>query len=130
MESSQHTVGVEFGTSIVDLGDARVKLQIWDTAGQERFRAVTRSYYRGAVCTLLVFDISRRETFNNLETWLADARSLTSPTTVFLLVGTKRDLEAQRDITYHEAHDFAEKHGLQYMEVSSKLFFSIFIHIC
>ena len=60
MANCPHTIGVEFGTRIVEVGDKKVKLQIWDTAGQERFRAVTRSYYRGAAGTLMVYDITRR----------------------------------------------------------------------
>ena len=62
----------------------KIKLQIWDTAGQERFRAVTRSYYRGAAGVLLVYDVARRSTFNHLQTWLNDARALTNPSTVRL----------------------------------------------
>merc|ERR1711879_906953 len=58
---SPHTIGVEFGTRIIELGTKKIKLQIWDTAGQERFRAVTRSYYRGAAGALLVYDITRRQ---------------------------------------------------------------------
>lgn len=64
--------------------------QIWDTAGQERFRAVTRSYYRGAVGAFLVYDITRRSTFNHLTSWLADAKNLTNPGTVMLLIGNKK----------------------------------------
>jgi Ras-related protein Rab-14 len=60
----------------------KIKLQIWDTAGQERFRAVTRSYYRGAAGALLVYDITRRSTYQHLQSWLNDARNLTNPNTV------------------------------------------------
>ena len=93
---STHTIGVEFGSRILDLGTKRVKMQVWDTAGQERFRcvhpsscksiqsfsdfmyarSVTRSYYRGAAGCVLVYDISSRESYNHLITWLNDARSL------------------------------------------------------
>uniref|UniRef100_A0A1B6J019 Ras-related protein Rab-4B n=1 Tax=Homalodisca liturata TaxID=320908 RepID=A0A1B6J019_9HEMI len=73
---SSHTIGVEFGSKIVNVAGKSVKLQIWDTAGQERFRSVTRSYYRGAAGALLVFDITNRESFNNLAEWLQDARML------------------------------------------------------
>jgi hypothetical protein len=63
--------------------------------GQERFRAVTRSYYRGAAGALLVYDITRRSTYNHLQSWLNDARNLTNPNTVIFLIGNKSDLEAQ-----------------------------------
>eukprot|EP00662_Eupelagonemidae_sp_cell21_P055459 gene55459-57495_t len=59
------TIGVEFGTRMVDLDGRRVKMQIWDTAGQESFRSITRSYFRGAVGALLVYDVTRRETFDH-----------------------------------------------------------------
>ncbi|KAI1240775.1 hypothetical protein IHE44_0009218 [Lamprotornis superbus] len=75
-DDSNHTIGVEFGSKIVNVGGKYVKLQIWDTAGQERFRSVTRSYYRGAAGALLVYDITSRETYNALTNWLTDARML------------------------------------------------------
>uniref|UniRef100_A0A8C3C2Y1 Ras-related protein Rab-4B n=1 Tax=Cairina moschata TaxID=8855 RepID=A0A8C3C2Y1_CAIMO len=60
-QDSNHTIGVEFGSKVVNVGGKTVKLQIWDTAGQERFRSVTRSYYRGAAGALLVYDITRAD---------------------------------------------------------------------
>uniref|UniRef100_G3N7X1 Ras-related protein Rab-14 n=1 Tax=Gasterosteus aculeatus aculeatus TaxID=481459 RepID=G3N7X1_GASAC len=82
MADCPHTIGVEFGTRIMEVNGQKVKLQIWDTAGQERFRAVTRSYYRGAAGALMVYDITRRSTYNHLSSWLTDARNLTNPNTV------------------------------------------------
>ena len=83
--------------------DSCFTFQIWDTAGQERFRSVTRSYYRGAAGALLVYDITSRETFNSLANWLTDARTLASPSIVILLVGNKKDLEDEREVTFLEA---------------------------
>jgi len=117
---SPHTIGVEFGTRIIDVMGKKIKLQIWDTAGQERFRAVTRSYYRGAAGALLVYDISRRATFNHLTSWLTDARNLTTPNTVIMLIGNKSDLDDQRDVTFEEASAFAEENGLIFLETSAK----------
>merc|ERR1711908_147532 len=68
------TIGVEFGARMITIDKKQIKLQIWDTAGQESFRSITRSYYRGAAGALLVYDITRRETFNSLASWLDDAR--------------------------------------------------------
>lgn len=62
-QDSNHTIGVEFGSKVVNIASKSVKLQVWDTAGQERFRSVTRSYYRGAAGALLVYDISRFSVF-------------------------------------------------------------------
>lgn len=120
MSDCPHTIGVEFGTRIIEVEGQKIKLQIWDTAGQERFRAVTRSYYRGAAGALLVYDITRRSTYNHLSSWLTDARNLTNPNTVIFLVGNKSDLEAQRDVTYEEAKQFADDNNILFMETSAK----------
>ncbi|EPS40093.1 hypothetical protein H072_6097 [Dactylellina haptotyla CBS 200.50] len=93
---SSQTIGVEFSSKIIKVGTGsrrkRIKLQLWDTAGQERFRSVTRSYYRGAAGALLIYDITRRPTFNSLPTFLSDARALASENLTVLLVGNKSDL--------------------------------------
>jgi len=111
---------VEFGTRIIEVNGQKIKLQIWDTAGQERFRAVTRSYYRGAAGALMVYDITRRSTYNHLSSWLTDAKNLTNPNTVIFLIGNKSDMDAQRDVTYEKAKAFAEENGLTFMECSAK----------
>ncbi|KAJ6247311.1 ras-related protein rab-4a [Anaeramoeba flamelloides] len=114
-----HTIGVEFATKIVDILKDRVKLQVWDTAGQERFRAVTRSYYRGASAVLLVFDTSRRGTYNQLETWLNDAKNYTDQNVVMFLIGNKTDI-SDRQVSYEEGQDFAKENNLEYIETSAK----------
>jgi len=120
MADCPHTIGVEFGTRIIEVCGQKIKLQIWDTAGQERFRAVTRSYYRGAAGALMVYDMTRRSTYNHLSSWLTDARNLTNPNTVIFLIGNKCDLESQRDVTYDEARAFADENGLTFIETSAK----------
>jgi Ras-related protein Rab-14 len=117
---SPHTIGVEFGTRIVDVMGKKIKLQIWDTAGQERFRAVTRSYYRGASGALLVYDITRRDSFNHLTAWLNDARTLTNPNTIIMLIGNKKDMDDRREVRYEEASAFARENGLIFVETSAK----------
>jgi len=119
-EDSSHTIGVEFGSRIVNVGGKSVKLQIWDTAGQERFRSVTRSYYRGAAGALLVYDSTSRESFNTLSNWLNDARKMASPQIVILLVGNKKDLEEARQVTFLEASTFAQENDLIFLETSAK----------
>lgn len=69
MADCPHTIGVEFGTRIIEVSGQKIKLQIWDTAGQERFRAVTRSYYRGAAGALMVYDITRCGVLTNTADW-------------------------------------------------------------
>lgn len=118
-DDSNHTIGVEFGSKIINVGGKYVKLQIWDTAGQERFRSVTRSYYRGAAGALLVYDITSRETYNALTNWLTDARMLASQSIVIILCGNKRDLDAEREVTFLEASRFAQENELMFLETSA-----------
>jgi len=116
---TNHTIGVEFGSKIVQVGGKSVKLQIWDTAGQERFRSVTRSYYRGAAGAILVYDITSRESYNALMQWLTDAKTLASPHIVVLLVGNKKDLETKRDVNFLEASNLAQENDMMFMGTSA-----------
>eukprot|EP00049_Salpingoeca_infusionum_P003481 m.66876 g.66876 ORF g.66876 m.66876 type:complete len:192 (-) comp12151_c0_seq4:541-1116(-) len=122
---SSHTIGVEFGSKVINCGGKSVKLQIWDTAGQERFRSVTRSYYRGAAGALLVYDISSRETFTALTNWLTDARTLASSDIVIVLAGNKKDLEAEREVTFLEASRFAQENGTTLHTTPSRCTFTL-----
>lgn len=113
------TIGVEFGHRLVDIGDQKIKLQIWDTAGQEAFRSITRAYYRGATGALLVYDISRRSSFEHLGQWLMDARQNAQHNMVIVLIGNKNDLD-HREVTYEEGLWFAQQNGLFFLEASAK----------
>ncbi|PRP89454.1 hypothetical protein PROFUN_01317 [Planoprotostelium fungivorum] len=111
------TIGVEFGARLVNINTTQVKLQIWDTAGQEHFRSITRSYYRGAAGALLVYDITRRDTFNHLNTWLEDAKQHCNSN---MLIGNKSDLDHKRAVTYEEGEQFARENNLIFIETSAK----------
>jgi len=114
------TIGVEFGHRVVDdIDEQRIKLQIWDTAGQEAFRSITRAYYRGATGALLVYDISRRASFDHLAQWLMDARQNAQPNMVIILIGNKSDLE-RREVSFEEGEWFARQNGLFFLETSAK----------
>lgn len=115
------TVGVEFGARMVTIDKQQIKLQIWDTAGQESFRSITRSYYRGAAGALLVYDVTRRETFQHLGTWLEDARAHSNPNMVIMLVGNKCDMpDDKRQVSKEEGEQFARERGLMFIETSAK----------
>jgi len=114
------TIGVEFGARMITIDNKQIKLQIWDTAGQESFRAITRSYYRGAAGALLVYDITRRETFNHLITWLDDARHHSNSNMTIMLIGNKSDLDHRRAVTVEEGEQFANEHDLIFLETSAK----------
>ncbi|KAI3463056.1 hypothetical protein Pfo_019719 [Paulownia fortunei] len=114
------TIGVEFGARMVTIDGRPIKLQIWDTAGQESFRSITRSYYRGAAGALLVYDITRRETFNHLASWLEDARQHANPNMTIMLVGNKSDLAHRRAVSKEEGEQFAKENGLLFLEASAR----------
>mmetsp|Transcript_19548 Transcript_19548/g.21852 ORF Transcript_19548/g.21852 Transcript_19548/m.21852 type:complete len:203 (+) Transcript_19548:76-684(+) len=114
------TIGVEFGSRTITIDENQIKLQIWDTAGQEKFRSITRSYYRGAAGALLVYDITRRETFDHLQSWLEDCRRYSNQNIVIMLIGNKSDLENKRSVSKEEGQEFANKNGLTFLETSAK----------
>lgn len=114
------TIGVEFGARLITIDNNQIKLQIWDTAGQESFRSITRSYYRDAAGALLVYDITRRESFNHLGRWLEEARQNGNPNMTIMLIGNKSDLEHRRAVSTKEGEVFAQENGLVFLETSAK----------
>ncbi|KAJ8769633.1 hypothetical protein K2173_005236 [Erythroxylum novogranatense] len=116
---SKATIGVEFQTRTLVIEHKSVKAQIWDTAGQERYRAVTSAYYRGAVGAMLVYDITKRQTFDHIPRWLEELRSHADKNIVIILIGNKTDLEDQRAVPMEDAKEFAEKEGLFFLETSA-----------
>eukprot|EP00916_Digyalum_oweni_P022886 GHVL01037935.1.p1 GENE.GHVL01037935.1~~GHVL01037935.1.p1 ORF type:complete len:197 (-),score=26.27 GHVL01037935.1:173-763(-) len=118
-EESKVTVGAEFASKLVNMGDHVVKTQIWDTAGHERYRAITTAFYRGAKGALLCFDLSDRNSFNSLDDWLSTLRENADPDVCIVLVGTKCDLP--RRVEADDAIAFADTHHLVgYLETSAK----------
>ncbi|RNC30052.1 ras-related rab-4, partial [Trypanosoma cruzi] len=118
-EQQAQTIGVEFGSKIVQLAGRKVKLQIWDTAGQERYKSVTRSYYRGAVGCLIVYDITQRSTYESVPQWLNDVRQLAGKDVVVMLIGNKSDLSDGRTVQHNEASLYALENGLLHFETSA-----------
>ncbi|KAK9165743.1 hypothetical protein Scep_000934 [Stephania cephalantha] len=116
---SKATIGVEFQTRTVVIQHKSVKAQIWDTAGQERYRAVTSAYYRGAVGAMLVYDITKRQSFDHIPRWLEELRGHADKNIVIILLGNKSDLESQRAVPTEDAKEFAQKEGLFFLETSA-----------
>ncbi|KAJ8437992.1 hypothetical protein Cgig2_029973 [Carnegiea gigantea] len=116
------TIGVDFKVKYVNLGGKKLKLAIWDTAGQERFRTLTSSYYRGAQGIIMVYDVTRRETFTNLRDIWAKEIDLysTNQDCIKMLVGNKVDKESERVVTKKEGIDFAREYGCLFIECSAK----------
>jgi small GTP-binding protein len=119
VDNGTPTIGLEFGARIVQVNDTRIKLQIWDTAGQERFHSITRSYFRASAAVILVYDVTKRESFGKLGVWVENAMQLSPPTAVKVLIGNKTDLPAQRTVSTAEAQDFADQNSLRFFETSA-----------
>ncbi|KAE8726101.1 Ras-related protein RABA3 [Hibiscus syriacus] len=116
---SKSTIGVEFQTRTVTIKNKLVKAQIWDTAGQERYRAVTSAYYRGALGAMLVYDITKRQTFDHVARWLEELRAHADSSIVIMLIGNKADIVDHRAVPTEDAVEFAEDQGLFFAETSA-----------
>jgi small GTP-binding protein len=117
---SQPTIGVQFKTYSLETDGEAIKLQIWDTAGQERFRAIARAYFRNAVGGILVFDLTNRQSFDDLNLWINDLNTLCAANAQVILVGNKADLTDERQIVEGEAQAFAQRYNLTYLETSAR----------
>lgn len=114
------TIGVEFQSKYLKLKDLNIKAQIWDTAGMERYRSITSAYYRGAKGVIIVYDITRRETFNCVDKWLDDFRENSDKDVCVVLIGNKSDLEEKRMVSVQEGEEKAREKGLAFVETSAK----------
>ena len=102
-----------------------LKLQLWDTVGQERFRTIISSYYKGSVSIIITYDITCRESFDNLIYWLSEVSNYATDLLTILIMGTKNDLEHLREVTYEEGKEFADSHDAIFIETSSKKEYNI-----
>lgn len=114
------TIGVDFKIRTIDLNGKTVKLQIWDTAGQERFRTITSSYYRGAHGIIIVYDVTDRESFNNVKNWMTEIEKYAMENVNKLLVGNKCDLTSKKVVAEEEGKELAEKNNIRFIESSAK----------
>lgn len=114
------TIGVDFKIVHMDLCDRVFKVQIWDTAGQERFRAIAKSYFRGAQGVLLVYDVTDRDTFASLDRWYKDAKRESWSGMKCVVVGNKADHVVDRKVSTEEGRAFAAERDLAYIETSAK----------
>jgi len=122
------TIGVEFATRVIPMADSKkIKAQIWDTAGQERYRAITNAYYRGALGAMLVYDVTKQSSFENIPRWLRELREYANRDIVLVLVGNKADLvdKSLRQVTEEQAKQLAAEYDLPFMEASAKSGFNV-----
>jgi small GTP-binding protein len=121
IEEHMTTIGLDYRLKTLKLKDGKeIKLQIWDTAGQERFRTITKSYYKGSEGILLIYDVTKRESFENVKTWVSQIREEVSKSSVIYVVGNKIDLEDTRKVTTEEGVNLAKELELPFKEASAK----------
>ena len=116
---TKSTVGVEFGSKIVKVNNKTIKVQIWDTAGQERYKSITTAYYKGAKGAFVVYDISKKDSFTNVDKWIGELKTHGDAEVCVLLVGNKCDLEEQRQVTTEEAAKKSEVYDIAFCETSA-----------
>ncbi|XP_051024038.1 ras-related protein Rab-26 [Acomys russatus] len=114
------TVGIDFRNKVLDVDGMKVKLQIWDTAGQERFRSVTHAYYRDAHALLLLYDITNKDSFDNIKAWLTEIQEYAQHNVVLMLLGNKVDSTQERAVKREDGEKLAKEYGLPFMETSAK----------
>ena len=117
--TSKSTIGVEFGTKILEIDNKKVKAQIWDTAGQERYKSITSAYYKGAKGAFIVYDITNKSTFESVDKWIKDLNSYGDKNLTMLLIGNKSDLEDKRIINKEEGEEKAKSFELGFIETSA-----------
>ena len=124
-ESPLPTIAIEFATKIIPVKEGGcVKAQLWDTAGQEKYKSITSHHYRKAVGALLVYDVTRRNTFDNCMKWYSELKNYTEKNCVIALVGNKIDILVEnpqkREVNYSEAKELARKNDMMFFETSAK----------
>ena len=119
-EEFKTTVGVEFGAKNIEIDKKVYRIQIWDTAGQENFRSIARAYYKNSVCALVVYDISKHSSFEDIQVWIDDCIKQTAKSVLLFLIGNKNDLNDEREVSYEEGEAYAKAHKMMFLEASAK----------
>jgi small GTP-binding protein len=117
----KNTIGALYESFTDKVGGRDLEVQIWDTAGQEQYRSLSPVYFRSAAAALLVFDITNRTSFENLDDWLSSFRNASNDQAALFLLGNKSDLHEQRKVESQEGEDWAQKHGCRYFETSARM---------
>ena len=118
-ENYKATINLDFSYKNMKINDKIFRIQLWDTAGQEEFQSISRGYYKSGACALVVYDITDRDTFNNVSSWVEECKNNGPSTITLVLVGNKIDLEDKRQVTYEEGEDFANRNNMQFFETSA-----------
>ena len=119
-ENTRNTIGVDFTAVDLQILEKSVKAQFWDTAGQEKYRSIASAYYKNAQGVIMVYDITRRDTFEHIENWWEELKEQGDPNIKMIMVGNKADLLQERVVTTEEASELARQKEIFFMEVSAK----------
>ena len=133
------TISVELCTKIITLRNGtQMKAQIWDTAGQEKYQSLSSNYFKRSQGILIVFDITNKNSFNDVKNWVKMIRDVTNEKCILYLVGNKKDLEDKRQVSVEAAKKFSKENGItKYIETSifdndntiDKVFFDLLYNI-
>jgi Ras-related protein Rab-11A len=119
-ENSRNTIGVDFQAVDLNISGQNIKAQFWDTAGQEKYRSIAAAYYKNAQGIIITYDVTREQTFKNVQFWYEELREQGEPDVEIILIGNKVDLEAQRKVTGEQGAQLAKEKGMFFMETSAK----------
>ena len=117
--NSKATVGVEFFSKSFKINDNVFKIEIWDTAGQERYKSITAAYYKGAKGGLVVYDVTSKTSFDNVDNWVSEIKEKASTDMKTMMIGNKIDLKDERQVSTEEALEKAKLLELPLMEASA-----------
>ena len=117
--NSRATVGVEFGTKNIVINEKKIKIQIWDTAGEERYRSITSAYYKGAKGAFIVYDITRKSTFVNIDKWISDLKLNGDQNICIIILGNKSDLDDKREVSTEDGIKKSEMFKTAFLETSA-----------
>eukprot|EP00299_Pterocystis_sp_00344_P016764 c840_g1_i1.p1 GENE.c840_g1_i1~~c840_g1_i1.p1 ORF type:complete len:199 (-),score=28.50 c840_g1_i1:60-629(-) len=119
-EYSESTIGASFMSKTIVVNDTAFKFQIWDTAGQEKYHSLAPMYYRGSAAAVIVYDITRKESFQTLKNWVKELQTLGPEHIVIALAGNKLDMEDKREVSSAVAEQYARDINAIYLETSAK----------
>ena len=119
-EETKATVGVEFFSNSYYINDKLFKIELWDTAGQERYKSITSAYYRGASGAIIVYDVTSKSSFKNVDKWFHEILEYGSKNIKIMMIGNKIDLKENIEISTEMSKDKAVELSIPVMEASAK----------
>ncbi|CAG9321874.1 unnamed protein product [Blepharisma stoltei] len=119
-EEHQKTRGIELGTKIININEEQINFILWDTYSDERLIQITRACFRGTAAAFIIYDVTRRESFEHLDYWVYEISTYGPKDAVAVLIGNKVDIEEERKVLFEEGQKFANDHQMIYFETSAK----------